>query len=354
VARDKRVPLVWQLARLRDRRKEAAEDRRLLYVAATRAEERLLVSGHVKVKASGEISAGGWLAPLCDAAGVTSVPRGFQPDGSDPGVLVCVPQVNWPPAAAVCGTVYGALYVAPPPAPQQNRGEEHAPANLAARLLAPLPPSAAADGDRRPNRIWRVAPPAEVSWAPAWVVGKLVHAAIATWRWPGDGDFDAWCRASARTHGLGDGPRLADALRRTRRVLQQFQRHPLYAEVAGAEARFHELPFTPPAEFEEDPRGRVGSAIALPAGAPHGQIDLLFRSGEQWTLVDFKTNRIRDERGRAEAEEAYRPQVERYAAAVTHFLGAAPRCLLCLLDDRGTTSVVTLRDTPAPAGGPTH
>ncbi len=70
-------------------------------------------------------------------------------------------------------------------------------------------------------------------------------------------------------------------MRRTRRLLNELRRHPLYAEMAGADERHHELPYTTPA-----------------TGAPAGQIDLLFRRGETWTLVDFKTDRIRDDRVR--------------------------------------------------------
>ena len=128
-------------------------------------------------------------------------------------------------------------------------------------------------------------------------------------------------------HGLVDDARLQDAEQRTRRLLNQLCRHPLYAEMALADERHHELPFTAPA-----------------TGEPAGQIDLLFRRGETWTLVDFKTDRIRDDRARESLlqERDYRAQVARYAAAVEHYLGVTPRCVLCLLDDRGAVSALPI------------
>ena len=79
-------------------------------------------------------------------------------------------------------------------------------------------------------------------------------------------------------------------------------------------------------------------------GEPAGQIDLLFRRGETWTLVDFKTDRIRDDRARESLlqERDYRAQVARYTAAVEHYLGVTPRCVLCLLDDRGAVSALPI------------
>jgi hypothetical protein len=111
-----------------------------------------------------------------------------------------------------------------------------------------------------------------------------------------------------------------------RRLLRQLRLHPLYAELAAADARHHELPYTSP-----------------DGDGPDGQIDLLFCCGESWTLVDFKTDRIRNEHGHAAVLEArgYKEQVAR-SAAVEHYLGVSPRCLLCLPDDRGAASVIPI------------
>jgi hypothetical protein len=332
--RDQLVPLTWQLARRAEERKEAAETNRLLYVAATRAQERLLVSGCANLKATGELTAGGWLKAVCAAAGIRQAPPGFDPQHSALADLNCEPPANWPGPAAVCGTIYGEAYVpdflggSGQPEQAAPGGEEAAPCLLApvAGSNGEIVPGAGNEG--APDRIWRVAPRTATRWCPAWVIGKLVHAAIAAWRWPDESDFAAWCTAAAHTYGLGSGPQVDDALRRTRRLLRQLRLHPLYAEMAAADERYHELPYTSP-----DGEG------------PYGQIDLLFRRGESWTLVDFKTDRIRDEHGHVAMVEVrgYREQVARYAAAVEHYLGVSPRCLLCLLDDRGAVSAIPIR-----------
>ncbi|MFN8464988.1 MAG: UvrD-helicase domain-containing protein [Caldilineaceae bacterium] len=321
---DKRVPLVWKLAAVREAHKEAAENKRLLYVAATRARDRLLISGHIKIKPSGELSSGGWLQALCEAAGLFHAPAGFQMDGDCAAELAPGTTESGNADGGVIGVIYGGGYT---PALQRHTPAAEEKLGQEGQVPLLLPPLAAkqADADTHGERVWRVAPHAETRWAPAWVIGKLVHAAIATWRWPGEGDFGAWCRATARGYGLVDDARLHDAERRTRRLLDQLRRHPLYAEIAHADERHHELPFT-----------------ALGTGEPAGQIDLLFRRGYSWTLVDFKTDRVRDEHERASllGARGYGAQVARYAAAVQHYLGVTPRCILCLLDDQGRIGTI--------------
>jgi ATP-dependent helicase/nuclease subunit A len=335
LASDDGIPFVWKLAQQRETSKETAESDRLLYVAATRARDRLLLSGHIRsIKKSGELTIDGWLGKLCAAAGLTQAPAGFDPDSAAP-LPLHLPLAGVP---AVCG---GALY----PAEFVGILDSAAPPAAAAAptpetpgLLAPvLPPAVPAE--ETPPRVWRVVPEQARRWAPGWVIGKLVHAALAAWRFPGDDHVCDWLRAQARGYGLYDTAQLDDAVRRAQRLLGNFRRHPLYAEIAGAEVRRHEVPHT----LTED------SADGAPAV---GQIDLLFRANGRWTLVDFKTERLRDERAREQAladDGAYRAQIERYLAAVAALLGERPRGLLCLLDDRGACSVVEIGAGPVAA-----
>ena len=55
--------------------KEAAERKRLLYVAATRAQDYLLISGAVKQNKNGVLSPRGWLKLLLPAFGITELPQ---------------------------------------------------------------------------------------------------------------------------------------------------------------------------------------------------------------------------------------------------------------------------------------
>jgi ATP-dependent exoDNAse (exonuclease V) beta subunit len=179
---------------------------------------------------------------------------------------------------------------------------------------------------KAPQRLWRVVPEVERPRAPAWLVGKLVHEALAAWRLPGTektAAFGDWVRARARAQGLIDGGQITHALRRSRRLLLQLQENALFEEIETAERRLHEVPFS----VERD--GRIDS----------GQIDLLYLTDGVWTMVELKTDRVRN-REHFEAvlrEKAYVDQARRYADAAEELLGRRPRCLLWMLDyGRGT------------------
>jgi ATP-dependent exoDNAse (exonuclease V) beta subunit len=179
----------------------------------------------------------------------------------------------------------------------------------------------AAGQERDPGqRVWRVVPAAVRPRAPAWVVGKLVHEALAVWRFPdGAGAFDRWAEAHARSYGLTDARQLADAIAESARLLLRFQAHPLYAEMAGAARRRHEVPY---------------SLVTTDGRIENGIIDALYLCDGLWTIVEFKTDRLADQAAleRLLAEEDYLVQAERYAAAVERLLGSRPAVILCLLD----------------------
>ncbi len=191
----------------------------------------------------------------------------------------------------------------------------------------------AAEQERDPGqRVWRVVPAAARPRAPAWVIGKLVHAALAAWRFPdGDGAFARWAEAHGRSYGLTDGHQLADAVTRSRALLLRFQEHPLQAEMAGAQRRLHEVPY---------------SLVTGDGRVENGIIDALYlhdggSTGGAWTIVEFKTDHVRDAAAleRLLAEEDYLAQAERYATAVERLLGGRPAVILCLLDYAGGVHV---------------
>jgi ATP-dependent exoDNAse (exonuclease V) beta subunit len=73
-----------------------------------------------------------------------------------------------------------------------------------------------------------------------------------------------------------------------------------------------------------------------------GVIDALFCEQGRWTVVEFKTDRIRDnthlEQTLGQAD--YVEQVGRYLDATERLLGARPRPVLCLLNYRGAVRLV--------------
>jgi ATP-dependent exoDNAse (exonuclease V) beta subunit len=158
------------------------------------------------------------------------------------------------------------------------------------------------------------------------VVGKLVHEALHRWRFPSQPNFEMFMFPHALAAGLTDPVEIGVTIEQARRLLERFQSDALFAEMDAAE-RFHEVPYT----FEQ------AGCIEM------GVIDLLYRVGESWRVVDFKTDEIRDEEKLEERIGEYRAQVSRYAEAVRTLVGAAPLASLCFLNVRGGVRTVSCR-----------
>jgi ATP-dependent exoDNAse (exonuclease V) beta subunit len=183
-----------------------------------------------------------------------------------------------------------------------------------------------------PRHVWRVVPPGDRTSAPAWVVGQIVHGALEAWLFPdpgphGGASYERWAQAEAKGCGITDDREIHNALQRARRILARFQGTPLYTRMQAADARLHEVPYS-----RIDEEGRL----------EHGVIDALFREGEAWTLVEFKTDWIQgpDMLEEKLATRDYVPQVARYLAAVEGLLGVRPRPVLCLLNVERTVHLV--------------
>ena len=160
------------------------------------------------------------------------------------------------------------------------------------------------------------------------MVGKLVHEALAAWRFPdSDGFFERWAEAHARSYGLTDARQLADAVHESAKLLRRFEEHPLHAEMAGAERRLHEVPYSLVTGDLRIESGIIDALYLRAGGSTNGA----------WTIVEFKTDHVRDaatlERLLAEAD--YLAQTERYVTAVEQLLGIRPEVTLCLLDYGG-------------------
>ena len=275
----------WQLAaRLEDDR-AAAEDARLLYVAATRAKEKLLVSGHVKTKKDGSLSLGGWLGkfsflematperPLLENGISASIYSSSPSGASDSPAPAEVSQTDSPPEPDLLEPL------APPSLPDEK--------------------TLAHESDP-PQRVWRVVSKTKYPRAPAWLVGRLVHEALRRWRF---NDLEIFLRPFALESGLTDEDEIRAAMQESRRLLERLRAHPLFTELDSAE-RHHEVPYF-------SPEGR-------------GIIDLLYRTIEGWCIIDFKTDEARsDEEARAIiAGKEYNLQVARYARAIENQLKA--------------------------------
>ena len=322
-------PAVWELAEQRDADQEEAESNRLFYVAATRAREKLILNGCVRPKQGGTLGkCGGWLEGIAgdDALHLEGRKVIYRPDG-DGAIPLPLRVGNTQVACTLYEPAYRGKHGLPSPASQAEQAVAVPPP------LLELTTAGAARADARTlqqeripaQRVWRVVPAAKRPHAPAWVVGSLVHEALAAWRFLEDypaadvqHSFERWAEARARSYGLADPGQLDDAVHRSAQLLVRFRAHSLYAEMAGAEQRLHEVPYS--AQVDE----QVESGI----------MDALYRRDGRWTIVEFKTDELRNQADldRLLKEEDYLAQANRYLAAAERLLGQAPRLVLCLLN----------------------
>jgi ATP-dependent exoDNAse (exonuclease V) beta subunit len=325
------LPAAYRLGKARADDQEDAESDRLLYVAATRAREKLILSGCISLKQDGTPGKlGGWLGEVAqslrlgersipyDEQGMNAIHLDLQVDQTPTSCTIYEPEIIWDRRTRERGAELEALTLPPPLL-----------GSIAAEIER-VDPRVEEQDRIPPQRVWRVVPAVKSPRAPAWVVGSLAHEALAVWRFPAgaastsDGvsapahSFEHWAEARARGYGIADARQLADAIRQSRRLLLRFQAHPLYREMDQADRRLHEIPYS----LEVD--GRVESGI----------VDALYLREGTWTIVEFKTDRVKDEADfeRLLKEKDYVNQARRYIAAMKQLTGQRPRCILCMLN----------------------
>ncbi len=307
-------PLIYQLAKAIDTRQSQAEGSRLLYVASTRAKEKLLVSGHLSATGGGW-SAAGWLKSLLEAMRVD--PKGLADELS-------------PMEVALPGGEPVRIWVGPGDLPPDAWEEEEAlewPTSKHAPLFDPV--GAAEEDDPDPEMDeklpsdWRAT--GDRLHAPAIAVGTMVHAAIQAWLFPQDKRLEALLDTAALEEGLVDPAQRKRAITQANKLLRRLIHHPLHTEIEAATERKHEVPYTLLL-----PDGRLGSGI----------IDLLYRSQDVWKIIDFKTDNLDAQEDIDRAVDEYRPQVARYVEAVTRLLRVQPKASICFLDAMGEVAVI--------------
>jgi ATP-dependent helicase/nuclease subunit A len=371
------APLAWRLSEWRDQAASDAETGRLLYVAATRAREKLLVSGHITGDGDKPWSARGWLKAIVDATGADLAAACAAPDalhtwslahGGEVGLLaqtaaaegqgepLTTPAAEWPesteerlwshePVVAIAHAV-PVPPIEPPTdfAPPTNEPDTH-PGEAALPADLPEPRS-----DEAPTaRLRRITGRHH---APGEAVGTLVHRAIERWWFPGDPRLDRLWKAETARLGLVDPTQCDEALARANELLARLQADPLWAEIEAADERRHELPYV----------SRVRSDDRIDSG----RIDLLYRRGTEWTIIDFKTDSVADEHAlkrllvgsddgdgardgegdpdrsgqKSTGKSGHLAQVRRYAAAIGVLAGITPTVKLCFLDYQGDVRAV--------------
>jgi ATP-dependent helicase/nuclease subunit A len=315
-----RRPAAYRLAALRDAERDEAEDRRLLYVAATRAREKLLLSAHTRILKGGGLSLSGWLKLLGQVAGLDEVAAAGTP--VEPQELVLMQDIGctlypWREELSAAGQITHHVSRFTRPVSQD--------------LIAPLAilpsgqdPKLAAREAQPPRRVWRVVPRTKRPHAPAWVVGTLVHAALRHWRFEDKG-LETFLRPFALEMGVVDEAEVHVAVVEAKRLLRRFRAHPLWAKLDAAQ-RWHEAGFS----IVED-------------GQPvNGIVDLLYRAGETWEVAEFKTDELRSsaDLNAHIQRKGYDEQVRRYARAVGLQLGVKMEASLVFLNVSNKIAVV--------------
>ena len=137
--------------------------------------------------------------------------------------------------------------------------------------------------------------------------------------------FENFLRPFALESGLTDEAEIHAAIQESRRLLERLRAHPLFTELDSArEARHHEVPYY-------SPEGR-------------GIIDLLYRTNDDWFIIDFKTDDVRSESEAREtiSRERYDVQVARYAQAIATLLKVKAKTRLVFLNVKNEISIFDL------------
>ncbi len=278
---ERRRPGFYSYLFLRDREEEAAEHKRLFYVAATRAADALYISGDFSDKGEG------WLTAAHKALS-TPPPDGVEVRDPIPVDVDAI--ARRPPPGRV-------------PVPPEEREVDIMPPLVSRPPVVPL---------RASTPVTALKPPTAAN-GYQWhgdglglVRGSLAHRAIELWFTTGERPGLAELASKLNAgHGKQAMERVVadvDAM------LDRFDASDLAATLRAPRTRaYFEMPFS--WDWE---------------GVPvHGTMDLVYETGGVWNVLDFKADEI-EGRSLPEAASPYLPQLALYAAALERATGQRP------------------------------
>lgn len=276
----RRRPGFYSYLLSRDEAEEAAEHKRLFYVAATRAADALYISGD-----DGK-SGDTWLGAAQMAL------------GAEAGGVEIRPPIPVDLDAIARRAAPGAVLI-----PPEDEEEDFVAPLVARPPVIPLRSST-------PVTSLRLEEPSRGDFhhgdGLGLVRGSLAHDAIEEW---------------FRT---GQRPRLDELIHRVDSGLGEQAVRRVVADVDGMLDIFDSSPL---AETLRD--GGTRAYFELPIswdwdGVPvHGTIDVAYETGGTWHVLDFKTDDLRG-RSLADASQAYLPQLALYASALERAVGGSP------------------------------
>ncbi|MEL7626622.1 MAG: UvrD-helicase domain-containing protein [Anaerolineaceae bacterium] len=319
------APMLYGLSKQLDKDQEECEALRVLYVALTRAQNKLIISSHVCVKdgKNGEkVNLLGWTQLLDDACGNLS--EGFLEHVDEPIE-----------ANTISGHALRVYFARTLPEFEARSTKISQPEKVAEDDLTPLYEPVAGfgslleeedDTDRlSEKRHWRVfEPDRELHGKP---IGNLVHKALQRWLFPGDPALADLLEAETYKQDLVSDEQRQEASRRACELLDRFRHHPLWEEIDAARERYAELPYS----------------FSATDGTQSRVIDLLYQGQDgSWQLVDFKTDAIHSLAKKEQLSYHYANQVRSYQRTAQTQLQQKVTARLCFLDDQGEVTVTRI------------
>jgi ATP-dependent exoDNAse (exonuclease V) beta subunit len=275
-----------------EKKMSASESRRLLYVAATRARDRLVVSCFGKLTTAKGDPASVLLGAI---AGALPAPSAAAPtEETEEGGLLILPPTEPPERGEPQAAPDAATMVAARGAWLAEREALLAEARRPARATSP---SGLEHVDEEVRRGGPGAPPGR---ARALALGSAVHRVMELCDLADEAPLAGIAAAVTLEAGWPDLAERAAAL-----AGACWRAAPVRAAAASPEV-YRELP--------------IGAL--LNGAVVSGAVDLLYRDGDEWVVVDYKTDRGADA---GVLRERYTPQGAAYAVAVELATGRAVR-----------------------------
>ena len=293
---------------------EEAEEKRLLYVACTRAADRLILTGQVGNRES-------WLQQILEAYEIDADgPQDELLQGDSFGMRILRPDEPEELRPAESGAI------------QKVQGIRTIPPLTRSLPLQPLYPTISVTrlgslGRHGEQDVIDLQPAILTGKdtkaghrAPGYLIGEIVHRALAHWNclsYPDEELLEFLDKVARRSGVLPQT--LTHALRTSFSMLGNLKRHPLYQTIQTAQHVYREVPFS----------------LKTLERTLHGVIDLLYQDAQgSWHVLDWKTEWTPGEKVAERAQE-HRVQMAVYAKAVERQLGVIPGVKLCFLCAEG-------------------
>ncbi len=157
------------------------------------------------------------------------------------------------------------------------------------------------------------------------VVGTLAHRVLQDWDFSENpsalaGRIEHCCRAYLTDKGDADVQSLCEELRD---VFEHFVESEPYAVLREAEILGREVPFAVPWDRVRDQAGRVPDQTADSSCVMEGVIDVIYRRDRQIWLADYKTHQV-DESSLDQVVQEHRTTVQVYQRGAAFALGGVP------------------------------